>query len=274
MSNQSAPTDLPLQFDTAHPSGAAPPAACASCKEHIRGVYYEANGNVLCSRCRGKLEAQLSSSGGMRRFRRAFSFGLGAAVAGAVVYYGFGAITGINFGLIGVLVGFMVGKAVFVGTDRRGGRRYQVLAVVLTYFAIASTYVPQVFKEAKAGMALSRDSSKAGARRDSSVATTAVADSNATPADSIASVADAPVPAATGKVPAKHTGLATYLILFAGVIILAAALPIVAGMGSIISVVILVFGLIQAWRMNRAIDITVNGPYRIAGLPIEGEPAT
>ena len=149
MPDQSALADAPLLFESASPSDGAPPAVCASCNEPIRVVYYEANGSVVCSRCRGKLEAQLGSSGGMRRFRRALGFGLGAAIAGALFYYGFQVITGINLGLVAVLVGFMVGKAVFVGTEHRGGRRYQVLAVVLTYFAIASTYVPLVMKEAK-----------------------------------------------------------------------------------------------------------------------------
>jgi hypothetical protein len=210
--NQSALPDVPLLFESASPSDGVPLAVCASCNEPIRVVYYEANGSVVCSRCRGKLEAQLSSSGGMRRFRRALGFGLGAAIAGALFYYGFQVITGINLGLVAVLVGFMVGKAVFVGTDHRGGRRYQVLAVLLTYFAIASTYVPQVLKEARPGVG--------------------------------------------------------------GMLLLTAAFPIIAGFSSIISVVILGVGLMQAWRMNRAVNVTVSGPYRIAGLPIDGELAT
>ena len=154
--------DAPLQFDTATPH-VAPAATCGSCSEPIRSVYYEVNANVVCSRCRGKLEALLGSTGGMRRFRRALGFGLGAAIAGSVFYYGFREITGIDFGLVAVLVGFLVGKAVFVGADRRGGRRYQILAVVLTYFAIASTYMPMVFKESIKERVAASDSTKAAA---------------------------------------------------------------------------------------------------------------
>jgi len=149
MPNQSALPDVPLLFESASPSDGVPLAVCASCNEPIRVVYYEANGSVVCSRCRGKLEAQLGSSGGVRRFRRAFGFGLGAAIAGALFYYGFQVITGIN-----------------------------------------------------------------------------------------------------------------------------AALPIIAGFSSIISVVLLGVGLMQAWRMNRGVNVTISGPYRIAGLPVAGEIAT
>lgn len=271
MPDQSALPDVPLLFETASPSDAASPAVCAACTEPIRIVYYEANGSVVCSRCRGKLEAQLGASGGMRRFRRALGFGLGAAIAGALLYYGFQVITGINLGLIAVLVGFMVGKAVFVGTEHRGGRRYQVLAVVLTYFAIASTYLPEVAKEARAGMTQSSDSSKKTARSDSSLAEAAVTDSIATATDSTASAGAATPPAAAGKVTLKQISFGTYLLAFAGVLLLTAALPIIAGFSNIISVVILGVGLLQAWRMNRAVNVTVSGPYRIAGLPIEGE---
>jgi hypothetical protein len=273
MPDQSALADAPLLFETTSPSDGASPAVCASCNEPIRVVYYEANGSVVCSRCRGKLEAQLGSSGGMRRFRRALGFGLGAAIAGAVFYYGFQVITGINLGLVAVLVGFMVGKAVFAGTDRRGGRRYQVLAMVLTYFAIAATYLPQVADDAKAGMAQSRDSSKTMAHSDSSLVEAAVRDSIASASDSIASPGVATPPAA-GKVTRKQISFGAYLVVFAGVLLLTAALPIIAGFSSIISVVILVIGLMQAWRMNRAVNITVSGPYRIAGLPIDGGLAT
>jgi hypothetical protein len=261
--------DAPLQFDTATPNAAAA-ATCASCSEPIRSVYYEVNANVVCSRCRGKLEGLLSSTGRVRRFRRAFGFGLSAAIAGAIFYYGFREVTGIDFGLVAVLVGFMVGKAVFVGGDRRGGRRYQIMAVVLTYFAIASTYVPMVFKEGGKNIAAARDSAKVAMQRDSLRAGGVVADSStasvseSTPAENEADAA--PSAASTKPLGSKKLGFGAILLAFVGMVLFTAALPILAGMSSIISVVILFFGLMQAWRMNRAVEVNVSGPYRIAGL--------
>ena len=123
-------------------------------------------------------------------------------------------------------------------------------------------------------MALSSDSSKTAARRDSSLAEATVTDSIATATDSIASADVATPPVASVKVTPKRISVGTYLVAFAALLLLATALPIIAGFSSIISVVILGVGLMQAWRMNRAVNVTVSGPYRIAGLPIDGELAT
>jgi hypothetical protein len=63
-----------------------------------------------------------------------------------------------EIGLISILVGFMVGAGVRKGSRHRGGWHYQLLAVILTYSAIAASYsaatLPQIFaamreKEAK-----------------------------------------------------------------------------------------------------------------------------
>ena len=62
-------------------------------------------------------------------------------------------------------------------------------------------------------------------------------------------------------------GFGKITLAFFGMILFTAALPIIVGFSSIISVVILVFGLMQAWRMNRAVEVSVSGPYRIAGQP-------
>src|SRR5947208_1899296 len=81
------------------------------------------------------------------RAARAIAFGLAAAVAGSVGYFAVVAMTGLEFGILAVAVGYAVGIAVKKGSRSRGGWAYQTLAVVLTYFAIAATYVPLVAKE-------------------------------------------------------------------------------------------------------------------------------
>jgi hypothetical protein len=266
-----ASTDAPLQFESAH-AGEAPTTVCTSCSEPIRGVYHEANGSVVCSRCRGKLEVLIASTGGMRRFRRALGFGLGAAIGCAVAYGAFRAYSNWDFSLIAIFVGFAVGKAVFVGAERRGGRRYQVLAALLTYFAIASSYVPLAVKELKDSRSAVADSTKA-VKGDSTtaVATTSTAESNAAPADSTLA---AEVPTATKKTADKPIGFGGFLVGIGALMLLVLALPIMVGMASIISVIILALGLVQAWRMNKAVAINVSGPYRIADPATDAQPAT
>ena len=73
-------------------------------------------------------------SGGRRRQSRleqgqkgyeALVFGLLGAGAGAALYFIILATTGYEIGLVAILVGFIVGKAVHAGSRARGGAGYQ-----------------------------------------------------------------------------------------------------------------------------------------------------
>ncbi len=67
-------------------------------------------------------------------------------------------LTGYEFGLIAILVGYAVGIAVRRGSSGRGGWPYQLLAVGLTYASIVGSYLPLVFAEVRAGRACRRRS--------------------------------------------------------------------------------------------------------------------
>jgi hypothetical protein len=132
----------PLQFDSAEPQGAPAAVACANCAAAIRDAYHMANQTVLCERCRRTLEREWQSGSGAGRFGRALVLGAGGAALGALVYYAVLAITRLEIGLIAILVGWLVGRAVRKGSNERGGLKYQLLAVGLTYLAIVTTYIP------------------------------------------------------------------------------------------------------------------------------------
>jgi hypothetical protein len=74
-------------------------------------------------------------------FARAIALGSLAALCGAVVYAVFVGITHISIGYLAILVGYMVGKAMIIGSEERGGTEYQVTAVALTYLAVALAHV-------------------------------------------------------------------------------------------------------------------------------------
>jgi hypothetical protein len=57
-----------------------------------------------------------------------------------VLYYGVIAITNVELGLVAIAIGYLVGYAVRAGTGGRGGRRFQILAVLLTYFSVSLAY--------------------------------------------------------------------------------------------------------------------------------------
>jgi hypothetical protein len=241
----------PIRFDDAAPTEGAAPPVCKQCSTPIGTAYYELGGQVFCPACKGRFEAQLVRGSNAGRFAKAAVFGLGGAMVGAGIYYAILALTGYEVGLVAILVGWLVGQAVQRGSGGRGGWAYQVLAVGLTYFAIVSTYVPMIVKEFK-------EHPTAAAATSSAAATSAPA----------ASPAAATVPdssAATVRVEQVSLGKA---VLALGVLLLiAAAAPFLAGFQNILGILIISFGLYQAWKLNRKIVLAFNGPYAVGGCP-------
>lgn len=131
----------PLQFDKAEFT-APVSMQCAICKGPITGDFYQVNGHNVCPACRQQVEAQQGSIPGNSRFPIALAAGLGAAAVGVVVWLAVRMLSGAAWGIVAVAVGWMVGYAVRWGARGRGGTQYQVLAVILTYCAIAAAEAP------------------------------------------------------------------------------------------------------------------------------------
>ena len=75
-------------------------------------------------------------------FIKAVVFGIGAAILGCALYAGFTMVTHIYIGIISLGVGWLIAKAMKQGSDGIGGKRYQIVAVVLTYLAVSMAEVP------------------------------------------------------------------------------------------------------------------------------------
>jgi hypothetical protein len=69
-------------------------------------------------------------------------FGIGAAVVGMAGYAGFTILTGLYIGYVSLAVGWLVGKAIMLGSKGIGGKRFQIAAVILTYAAVSLAAVP------------------------------------------------------------------------------------------------------------------------------------
>src|SRR5215510_10190097 len=107
----------PLQFDTAMPRGG--PAggetvafACKACHRPITSTYYDVSGDPTCAECRTKIGAILETPTGVAPLVKAGFFGIGAGIAGAIVWYAVLALTGFQAAIIAILIGYMVGYAV------------------------------------------------------------------------------------------------------------------------------------------------------------------
>jgi hypothetical protein len=136
-----------LQFDRADYGHNAPqPLTCRGCGRTIRGVYYEAGGQMLCDDCRVNVESFQASRPGAAGVVKAVGAGIGAGLAGWLLYYAVLRLSGYEFGLIAIVVGYVVGRAVRWGSGGRGGWVFQTIAVIITYVSIVSTSVPMLLQ--------------------------------------------------------------------------------------------------------------------------------
>jgi hypothetical protein len=137
-----------LQFDRAESSASVSPASgqpavvCKACAKTISGDYYQLNGKIACASCRTAIANSVATPAGVQPFVSALAFGILAAIAGAAIYYGVIKFANLEIGIIAIAIGYMVGWAVKKGAGDRGGRRFQIMAVVLTYWAVGVAYAP------------------------------------------------------------------------------------------------------------------------------------
>lgn len=227
-----------MQLDRAEFDEQQPAAACATCATALHGQYYEVNGSMVCTECRGRLQTSADRGTRVSRLGRALGAGVLAAMGGSLLYWAILAVTGYEFGLIAVVVGIGVGKAVNWGSRGKGGWRYQTIAMALTYLAMVSAYVPLLLTEF------------------SKQPQTQVQESNLP--NSAGSSADAQ--AVDTAEPTLLDGLLAFLVLVGFV----CALPFLAGIENILGIVILGFGLYEAWKLNRRVDLVITGPHSIA----------
>jgi hypothetical protein len=128
------------QFDTAD---YAPPQgdACNRCGQPISDSYYRVGQAIACPTC-AKIAESEQPTDSHPAFVRACLFGAGGAVIGMVLYALVGIITGLAIGYVSLAVGYVVAKAMMKGSGGRGGRRYQIAAVLLTYAAVSTAAIP------------------------------------------------------------------------------------------------------------------------------------
>ena len=274
----SSPINEPLQFDVAESSASsdAPhPAHCRGCGQPIRDTYYEINGSVVCGACRAGIELPRGTR--LRRVLQATGLGTLAAIGGSLLYFGVAALTGREFGLVAIAVGFMVGTAVRKGSGGRGGWAYQTLAITLTYLAIVSTYVPLVVKEfqkegsgssarAHAATPVPMDTITISARGPA--ASPSSTDSSARGRrDENAPVMQAGTARAVPRRDSTHLGPGTVLLGIGALVLLAAIVPIAAGFSNLIGLLIIGIAVFEAWKLNRRVRLTIAGPYRLGTGP-------
>jgi hypothetical protein len=254
-----------LQFERADYAQTPANTICAACNRAITSSYYLAGDRTLCGLCRNDLERALTSGTPIGRFSKAVGAGLVAALLGFLLYYGIAELTGYEFGLIAIVVGFAVGSAVRWGSAGRGGWLYQGLAIVLTYLAIVSTYIPPIVSAIRAGEAQAAQAA---------AATEEDAEAAAEPAAGEPAVVDVSAsPVTLGGSAAGEFGVVRFVVAILFLMALACAAPFLAGLENIIGMIILAIGLFEAWKLNKRTELTVTGPHALAKPPAAAQAA-
>lgn len=136
---------VPIDFEQADFESEQPQlSACQFCNEVPSESYFTCNPNVVCSSCeQTHRDAKPPGTGPGRLFGATIAGSIAAVVASAI-WMLITRVTGYEIGLIAILVGWIVGAAVHVGSKGVGGWPYRILAIGLTYSAIVLTYVPEL----------------------------------------------------------------------------------------------------------------------------------
>jgi hypothetical protein len=135
---------VPVDYHSPVPSPGV--TACAACGEPITDAYFEANGKVVCPRCRDAVLAAQQRRPSPIAFFKGVVLGILAGAAGAAVWYGVRVAFDSELSIIAIGIAILVGSAIRAGSGGRGGVLYQLLAVALTYVAICTNYVPDIYR--------------------------------------------------------------------------------------------------------------------------------
>lgn len=275
METPNTPNAAELQFTTSeslNESRGSAGLSCAACNRPILDTYFAIGNQVLCAPCKTSATAPPTGSGFVR-FLKAVLFGTAAGLLGAAIWYGIRIVTHLEIGLIAVLVGFLVGKAIHIASGRRGGIGYQILAILITYCCIAANYVPDVY-QALASNASEQET--ADNAKSNSLQPRGNSSSDASTESSENPLANTAEPTITnvGENALSEKGAADSeeadklpmfirVILFVLILlVIALATPVLICTQSPISILIFGFALWEAWKFSAYHPLPITGPYQ------------
>jgi hypothetical protein len=245
-----SPTGPAPQFGTAEYASTSD--TCKSCKQPISGAYYRINGALACGRCAQQVQSQTPKDT-HAAYVRGVVFGTGAAILGFALFAGFVIVSGISLGYISLAVGFLVGKAMKLGSGGIGGRRYQIAAAALTYAAVSMAAIPIYFhyahkeKAERAAQTQSRPAAPQSDQQDDGVD-------------------NPPLPQETPGAKPKMNILAG-LGLLALIGLASPFLELQSPFHGLIGLVILFVGIRIAWQLTAGPSLEILGPFQNDGAP-------
>ena len=267
---------------------------CSDCKAPLRTQYYAMNTRPVCPKCKAGYEAQIDRGTGSAAFVRTVVYGGAAALGSAAILAGIlltiGAVGRI---LLAIGMGWAVGTAISKANGGYPGRHYQILAALLTYFAIGLGSIAPVVREAGREQARWVADSTRGARDDSARAALAArqaAESGTVPgtdaatadvgsrpnwADSIDAATHSSARRPASNPNATKLGHGNPVAQIGVAIIMLFTLPLLTifGFGGIYGAAMALFatgyGMYKAWDLTSGGPaLEVSGPHKVGSGPI------
>jgi hypothetical protein len=222
---------------------------------------------MLCGSCAERVQRERPADS-HAAFVRALLFGAGGAVLGLALYATFTILTDMIFGYISLAVGYIVAKAMMMGSKGIGGRRYQIAAVILTYAAVSMAAIPiwmVHFAKDKNPRTQSRTLEKPASDRQPAEPSNLVKDKNSqAPSRTLQNPAsDQQSGEPSEPAPAKpRIGLGKALLWIALLGLASPFLALASGIGGAIGLVVLMVGVQIAWKTARGKPaVVVYGPF-------------
>ncbi len=249
MSGPNVPT-TPPQFRTAEYAGQAGGDRCKFCNQPLTESFFRVNRVMACAPCAQQVKLKIPSDNHVA-FTRALIFGVGGAILGLILYALFSIVTGWIIGYVALAVGWIVGRAMMMGSGGVGGKRYQITAVILTYAAVSLAAIPIDIAQASKAR-------KAERTEQSQLRSNPGGQTSETAAGSTWDGPDAP----------RHRGSIGAAIISLTVVGLASPfLELQEPFDGMIGLVILFVGLQFAWRMTRGVSVKISGPFKLPSSP-------
>lgn len=137
-----------LNFNRADFTAQAPEAACTWCTRGLDGSYFDVQGIRVCGVCAERAR-EASPQDTRATFLRSILFGsMTAALVGMAYFALLNIAHGSLIAFASIGVGYIIAKAMRMGSNGVGGRRYQVMAAVLTYIAVVIAFSASVLGSA------------------------------------------------------------------------------------------------------------------------------
>jgi hypothetical protein len=243
------------QFGTAEYKSSSGPDRCKSCNTTLTGRYYRINGALTCENCAERLKQQVPKDS-HSAFVRGIVFGLGGALLGLILYAAFGILTGLMIGYVSLAVGYIVGKAIKMGSGGMGGRRYQIAAALLTYSAVSIAaipiYISQMVKDKKAEKQAQVQHALPQAPAPAQLQAPEAEDS------AVPQTPPSQTPAPATK-PSVGLGAALGLMVLVG--LASPFLELQDPFHGIIGLIILFVGIRIAWKLTAGVKVDILGPF-------------